>query len=207
VLSSRPVFNSNYETILFNFADRDWSFGYVISQPILFNENTFIDNISSLLSYYAYIIIGLDYDSFSEMGGDPYFDLAWRIVTNAQNSGFPGWEQFNSVRNRYWLTENLINNQMAPLRKASYEYHLKGLDTFYETPDEARKTISNSLKKVLNVNQVRPRSILTITFLDAKTDELSRIFAQGDPTIRKATYNMLVNIDPTIRESIQSMIK
>lgn len=207
ILSSRPVFNSNYESVVFNFADRDWTFEYNISQPIIFNQNSFIDNISSLLSYYAYVIIGMDYDSFGKLSGDEYFDIAWRIVTNAQQSGYPGWEQFNSVRNRYWLTENLINSQMAPIREASYEYHLQGLDTFWEKPDEARSTISNSIKKVLNVNQVRPRSILTISFLDAKKDELSHIFSQGDTKVRRSTYNMLINIDPTLRETIEPMIK
>jgi len=100
VLSSRPVYNTNHETILLNFGDRDWVFEYVNSQPIIYNENSFIDNLSSLLSYYALVIIGLDYDSFGRLRGEPYFNLAWRVVTNAQNTGFMGWDQFNSIRNR-----------------------------------------------------------------------------------------------------------
>ena len=207
VLSSRPVYNTNHETILLNFGDRDWAFEYVNSQPIIYNENSFIDNLSSLLSYYALVIIGLDYDSFGKLRGEPYFNLAWRVVTNAQNSGFIGWDQFNSIRNRYWLVENLLNAQMKPIREASYQYHLQGMDQFLETPDEARKMISESIQKVLKVNQARPRSILTISFLDAKTDELSRIFSKGDPALRKRTYNMLVNIDPTKRSDFAEMIK
>lgn len=207
VLSSRPIYNTNHETILLNFADRDWTFEYVSSQPIIYNENSFIDNLSSLLSYYALIIIGLDYDSFGKLRGEAYFNLAWRVVTNAQNSGYNGWDQFNSIRNRYWLVENLLNAQMKPIREASYQYHLQGLDHFLETPEEARKMISESIQKILKVNQSRPRSILTISFLDAKTDELSQIFSKGDPSLRKRTYNMLVNIDATKRSDFAKMIK
>ena len=207
VLSSRPIYNTNHETILLNFADRDSTFEYVSSQPIIYNENSFIDNLSSLLSYYALIIIGLDYDSFGKLRGEAYFNLAWRVVTNAQNSGYNGWDQFNSIRNRYWLVENLLNAQMKPIREASYQYHLQGLDHFLETPEEARKMISESIQKILKVNQARPRSILTISFLDAKTDELSQIFSKGDPSLRKRTYNMLVNIDATKRSDFAKMIK
>ena len=207
VLSSRPIYNTNHETILLNFADRDWTFEYVSSQPIIYNENSFIDNLSSLLSYYALVIIGLDYDSFGKLRGEAYFNLAWRVVTNAQNSGYNGWDQFNSIRNRYWLVENLLNAQMKPIREASYQYHLQGLDHFLETPDEARKMISESIQKILKVNQARPRSILTISFLDAKTDELSQIFSKGDQSLRKRTYNMLVNIDATKRSDFAKMIK
>lgn len=207
VLSSRPVYNTNYETVLFNFADRDWSFEYVAAQPLQFNENAFLSNITSLLAYYAYIILGFDYDSFSELGGDPYFQKAWQIVTNAQQSGYPGWEQFNSVRNRYWLAENLLNSQLEPVRKAYYDFHLKGLDIFYDQPEEARSNVLEGLKKVLNANQARPRSILTISFMDAKSNELNQIFSEGDLGVRRSAYNILINIDPTKREKFQSMIK
>lgn len=207
ILSSRPVFNSDYESIVFNFADRDWLFEYVASQPLQFNENSFTNNLSALLGFYAYVIIGFDFDTFSEMGGDPYFRKAANIVNTAQQSGYPGWEQFNSIRNRYWLSENLLNNQMQPVRMALYEYHIKGLDIIQEQPDEARTNISNSLKKVLNVNQARPRAILTISFMDAKSNELAQIFSQGDPSLRRNVFNLLVNIDPTKREMFQPLIK
>ena len=207
ILSSRPVYNSSYETILLNFADRDWNFEFVQSQPLQYNENSFVNNITSLLSYYAFMILGFDYDSFSELGGTQYFQKAAQVVTNSQQSGYQGWEQFNSIRNRYWLSENVMNNQFEPLRKALYEYHIKGLDIFQEKPEEGRKNIANSLKKVLNVNQARPRSIMTISFLDAKTNELAQIFSEGDPAIRRNTFNLLVNIDPTKREAFQSMIR
>ena len=207
ILSSRPVYNSSYETILFNFADRDWVFEYVQSQPLQYNDNSFVNNITSLLAFYAYVVIGFDYDSFSPKGGEPYFQKAGRVITNAQQTGYPGWEQFNSVRNRYWLSENLLNSQMAPLRQAAYEYHLNGLDIFHDDPAQARQNIFEALKKILNVNQARPRSILTITFLDSKASELAKIFGEGEPGVRRNAYNLLVNIDPTKRDTFEPMIK
>ncbi|MDH5610151.1 MAG: DUF4835 family protein [Cyclobacteriaceae bacterium] len=207
IISSRPVYNTDYETVVFNFGDKDWLFEYVTSQPLQFNENSFLNNITSLLAYYAYIVLGFDYDSFSELGGAPHFQKAWQIVTVAQQSGYPGWEQFNSIRNRYWLAENLMNSQMEPIRKASYEYHMKGLDIFQEKPDEARTNIYNGLKKIQTVNQARPRAILTISFIDTKANELSQIYSDGDLSLRRNVFNLLVNIDPTKRETFQTMVK
>ncbi len=207
ILSSRPVYNTNYESIVFNFADRDWIFEYVSSQPLQFNENSFTNNLSALLAFYAFVIIGFDFDTFSELGGDPYFRDAANIINTAQQSGYPGWEQFNSIRNRYWLSENLLSNQMTPLREAQYAYHLTGLDILHEKPDEARTNISNALKKVLNVNQARPRSILTISFMDAKSNEIAQIFSEGDPNLRRNVFNLLVNIDPTKRETFQPLLE
>lgn len=207
VLSSRPVFNTDYESVLMNFADRDWTFEYVASQPIQFSENTFLDNISSLLAYYAYMIIGFDYDSFSELGGEDYFQKAWQVVINAQQSGYPGWEQFNSIRNRYWLAENLLSNEMEPIRRAQYQYHRQGMDILSEAPDEAHKSILESLGQIQKANNARPRSILTISFLDAKADELAQIFSTGNPSERREAYNILTNIDPTKSEVFEAMIK
>ncbi|MFT4736849.1 MAG: hypothetical protein ACI8QD_001802 [Cyclobacteriaceae bacterium] len=207
ILSSRPVFNSSYESVLFNFGDKDWVFEYLPSQPLFFNENAFTSNITSLLAYYAYTVIGFDYDSFSSMGGDPYFQKAWQIVNLSQQQGYVGWDQFNNIRNRYWLIENILNTQMIPLREAYYDYHRLAMDIFSEEPEDARKIISDALKKVLNVNQVRPRAVYTVSFLDAKTSELNQVFAEGDPALRRNVYNLLINIDPTARDKFEALIK
>ncbi|MEQ9050774.1 MAG: DUF4835 family protein, partial [Marinoscillum sp.] len=207
ILSSRPVYNASYETVVFNFADRDWQFEYVQSQPLQFNENSFTSNITSLLAYYAYTIIGMDYDSFSELGGTRYFQIANQIVSNAQNSNYSGWTQFNSVRNRYWLSENLMGSNFEPLRKAVYEYHLKGLDVFQEDPEAARNNILNGLKYIQTANRSRPRSILTITFLDAKAEELSQIFKDGNPTQKKESYEILSKLDPSKSDTFKKIIE
>ncbi|MFY0600770.1 MAG: DUF4835 family protein [Cyclobacteriaceae bacterium] len=206
ILASRPVYGTDYQTIIFNFADRDWLFEYQPSQPLQFNEQSFTNNITSLLAYYVYTIIGVDYDSFSELGGTRFYQTANQIVSNAQSSNYSGWTQFNSVRNRYWLNENLINATFEPLRKALYQYHINGLDIFTQEPDEARTNILTGLKGIQTANRSRPRSILTISFLDAKSDELTQIFKEGNPNEKKQAYDILRSIDPARTEVFKKIL-
>lgn len=207
ILSSRPIYNSSYESVIMNFADRDWQFEYVQSQPLQFNENTFINNITSLLAYYAYIIIGFDYDTFSELGGSPYFDKAFEIVNIAQNSNYPGWQQFNSVRNRYWLVENLRSPQLEPLRKAYYSYHRNGLDMIMEERQEAETAIVQALGEIQKANRARPRSILLISFMDAKSEELIQVFTESPLPTKRQVYNLLNNIDPARTDQYKVLIE
>jgi hypothetical protein len=193
---ARPVYNSNYETVLMNFADREWEFEYIESQPLEYNDNAYINNLTSMLAYYAYIIIGMDYDSFSEKGGDPYFQKALMVVNNAQSSGRPGWQSIGSSRNRYNLIENINNTQMTELRKSTYRYHRLGLDTFDKTPDESRQTILTILKNYKTVWQIYPNSIFIISFFDAKSNELVNIFSDGNMNVRREAYDLLTAIDP-----------
>lgn len=199
IQSSRPVYGTNYESLMLNFADRDWQFQYVESQPLEFNPSTFNNNITSLLAFYAYIILGLDYDSFSELGGQPYFEQAQLVVSNAQQQGGAGWDQFGSSRrrNRYWLAENFINPQMTPVREGIYSYHRLGLDTFLENEEESRQNMLSALKEIREVSKVFPQSILLIAFFDAKNDEIISIYSQGGMQIRREAYNALVEINPT----------
>lgn len=207
ILSSRPVYGTDYETVVFNFADRDWVFEYFQSQPLQFNESAFLNNITSLLAYYAYVIIGVDYDTFSEMGGTRYFQLANQVVINAQQSGYPGWQQFNSIRNRYWLTENLLSTTFEPVRKGYYSYHIKGLDIFMDKPEEARGSVLTSLKGLRTANQSRPRSILIISFLDAKAEEITQIFNEGNPSQQREAYEILTALDPSRSDTFRSIIE
>lgn len=207
VVSSRPVYGTNYESVLLNFADRDWNFEFVQSQPIRFNENTFTNNISSLLAFYAYVIIGMDYDSFSELGGNPHYERAFNIVNNAQQSNFKGWQQFNSVRNRYWLIENLRNPQLEGIRKALYSYHRDGLDIMAEEKDQAEGNILSALSEVQKANRARPRSILTITFMDAKNTELIKLFGESSLAKRRQAYNLLNSIDPARSDDYKALIE
>ena len=204
----RPVYGSTYETLLLNFADRDWDFQFNQSQPLQFNQNNFTNNLTSLLAFYAYIALGIDYDSFSPMGGTAFFQTALNIVNNAQNSGALGWGQFQSRRNRYWLTENLTSNaQYEPVRQAIYDYHINGLDIFQSDPETARENILEALKKIQQVNSVLPNSILVITFLDTKSDELVNIFSQGEMRVRREVYNELLKLDPTRRSQYQKIVQ
>jgi len=207
VLSSRPVYGTGYESVVMNFADRNWDFEYVQSQPLRFNENTFTDNITSMLAYYAFMIIGFDYDTFSELGGDPYYERAFRIVNNAQPANYPGWQQFNSVRNRYWLIENIQNPQLEGIRKALYDYHRNGLDIMAEDREQAEKNILTALNGVQRSNRSRPRSILTISFMDAKSGELVQIFSESNLATRRQAYNLLSNIDPSRTDEYKALIE
>lgn len=207
VQSARPVFNSNYTSLLFNFADREWEFEYIESMPLEYNDNTFTSNLTSMLAFYAYLIIGLDYDSFSELGGTPYFQRALAVVNNAQQSGLPGWQAIGSNRNRYWIIENLNNPQMLDLRKAIYTYHRQGLDIFESNPEQGRQVILNGLKDIKKVRDVNPNSILVVTFFDAKGKELADIFSDGNIQIRRQAYDIITAIDPSNRSNYEKIIQ
>lgn len=203
---ARPVYNSNYETVLLNFADREWEFEYIESLPLEYNDNAYISNLTSMLAYYAYIILGMDYDSFSERGGDPFFQSALMVVNNAQSSNRAGWRPIGSTRNRYNLIENINNPQMAEMRKSMYRYHRLALDTFDKSPDDSRQTILNVLKAVRNVWQIYPSSIFVITFFDAKSAELANIFSEGNLNVRREAYDILSVVDAK-RNAYQKIIE
>ncbi|MFC2186036.1 type IX secretion system protein PorD [Peijinzhouia sedimentorum] len=196
----RPVYGTNYETVVFNFADRNWQFDYTESLPLEFNENTFNTNLTSMLGFYAYVILGYDYDSFSRLGGSAFFDKAFNVVINAQQSPRAGWKQFESNRNRYWITENLMSSQMVPVREAIYEYHRLGLDMFGRDPEQGRDAIIASLQKIKEVNKLRPNSVIVNSFFDAKSDELANIFSQGNEAKRQEVLELLRELDPTNTE-------
>lgn len=212
IQSVRPVFNTNMETRLLaltqNYADQDWQFEYTESQPLDFNVNNFTNNITSILAYYAYMIIGLDYDSFSKLGGTPYFEQAFTIVNNAQQTGRAGWQQFvNPPRNRYWLIENLMSPQFREVREGIYEYHRLGLDKFLSNPDEARQTVLGVLQKFQTAYQARQNSFLIILFMYAKSNELINIFSQGDINVRRQAYEIMIEIDPTKTDEYQQVLQ
>lgn len=204
---ARPVFNTNYTTLLFNFADRDWEFEYVESQPLEFNDNTYTTNLTSMLAFYAYLIIGLDYDSFSELGGTPYFQKALAVVTNAQPSNRPGWQSQGSIRNRYWIMENLINSQFTDVRRSSYTYHRLGLDTFEKSPDQSREIILKGLKDIKKARDINPNAILIVSFFDAKSAELGNLFSDGNIQIRREVYDLITTMDPTNRGNYEKIIQ
>jgi len=149
----------------------------------------------------------MDYDSFSELGGTPYFLKALTVVNNAQSSNRPGWQAIGSTRNRYWLVENLINPQMTDVRKSLYSYHRLGLDTFEKTPDKSREVILKGLRDVKKARDINPNAILVISFFDAKSKELANIFSDGALPVRREAYDLIVSIDPSNRSSYDKMIK
>jgi hypothetical protein len=207
VQSARPVFNTNYQTLMFNFADRDWEFEYIESLPLEYNDNTYTTNLTSMLAVYAYLIIGLDYDSFSELGGTQYYQRALNVVNNAQQSNRPGWQSLGSNRNRYWIVENFNNPQMIDVRKAIYAYHRLGMDTFEKTPDKSREIILKGLRDIKKARDTNPNAVLIVSFLDAKGKELANIFSQGNMQHRREAYDIITAIDPSNRGAYSKIIQ
>lgn len=206
IQSARPIYNSNYTSLLLNFADRDWEFEYIESQPLEYNDNTFMNNLTSMLAFYAYLIIGMDYDSFSELGGTPHFQKALNVVNNAQSSGRPGWQSLSGNRNRYWIIENLLNPQMVDIRKLNYNYHRFGLDTFEKDPDKSREVILKGLKDFKRVRDINPNAILVISFFDAKAKELANIFSTGQISIRREAFDLILAMDPSNRSTYDQIL-
>lgn len=196
---SRPVYNSTYESTVLNFVDNNFQFSYVEFQPLEFNPNSFTSNLVSVLSYYAYIIIGMDYDTFSFEGGTPYFQVAEKIVNNSQNATEGGWKPYDGSRNRnrYWLVKNILNKEYAGVRQFLYLYHLKGLDKLESDPSQARTEIYQSLKSLQEVFRRHPDPYMYFMTLitEAKVSELVSIFTPGFPEEKNRVVEILTEID------------
>lgn len=207
VILRRPVFNTSYNSILFNYVDKDIQFDYVENQPLDYADNTFSNNLTSVLAYYSYILLGLDGDSFSSLGGSDYYQNAKAVVDAAQNANEAGWQAFQSQKNRFWLIENLMNNNYYPIRNCIYEYHRKGLDVMYDKVDYGRGVIAGSLMPLKNVYNNRPNLYLLRVFFDAKSDELIDIFSQATSSEKNKVVSLLKEIDPANSSKYQKILK
>lgn len=196
IQSSRPVYNTAYNSTLLNISDKDFDFNYSEGQSVDFSDQNFISNLSSLLSFYAYTIIGLDKDSFSKLGGTNYYDKARNILNIAQVSGNKGWRAFDGLRNRYWLNENLQNKSFEELRTFIYDYHLNGLDRMQDDPLKGAKKIINLLSNLKRLDKQKVGSIFPNMYLATKAEELVNILSLTDPQEKIKAYNLLAEIDP-----------
>jgi hypothetical protein len=197
IQSSRTAFNSSYNTTVFNFQDENISFAYSRNSIISYAPNQYRDNLTSVLAFYAYFIIGMDYDSFGLKGGTTYFNEAQQIVSLAQSSGASGWKSNEAgKRNRYWLVDNVLHQLFEPLRECNYEYHRKGLDKLYENKDAARKAMFDGLNKLTKVITTRPNSTNVLNFVQAKLIELKNLYADAEVKDKNEIVNLLKKIDP-----------
>lgn len=197
VQSSRPVYNGSYNTTLFNFQDDNLEFAYTRNSVLLYAENQFRDNLSSILAFYAYYIIALDFDSFSLQGGTKYFQEAQQIVTNAQTSASKGWKSNEQgKKNRYWLVENALQQLFEPLRECFYEYHRLGMDHLYDKPEDAKKAMYTALEKLSKIASARPNSINIINFAYCKMNELKNLYSLAKPEDKTQIVTVLKKIDP-----------
>ncbi|MEO6150352.1 MAG: DUF4835 family protein [Mucilaginibacter sp.] len=196
VQASRPVFNSAYTTTLLNVNDRDFDFSYTEGQTIDYTDQNFQGNLSAVMAFYAYVIMGMDYDSFSRFGGSPFFSAAQNIVINAQTGSFRGWKAFDSNLNRYWLAENLNSKLYSNLRSFMYDYHRNGLDLMSDNVAKGRAAISTMLPSLSEVDRKRLGSMYPLVFFTTKSNELVSIFSKASPQEKSAAFNILTQIDP-----------
>lgn len=197
VISRRPVFNSGYYTQLVNIEDNEFQFKFQQFSQLEYNINSFQNNLTSVLQYYAYVVIASDYDSFAPMGGSPYWQKAQLIVQNAQGASEPGWRLTQKdSKNRNLLVENTLQPVFKGIRECHYDYCRNGLDKMYESPDDARASILKSLDLLLPVYRTRPASFNMQVFFNAKRDEIINIFKGGTPEEKTKVIDLLQIIDP-----------
>jgi hypothetical protein len=196
----RPIFNTTYNSTVLNFIDNNFRFRYVEFQPLEFDPSTHRSSLVSVLAYYAYIILGFDYDSFSPKGGTDFFRIAEKIVTNAQNAVEPGWKPYDGSRNRnrYWLVKNILDDEYSEIRQFIYDYNINGLDRMESRTSEARTNMVESLRLIQDVYRRKPDPFMYLiqVIVDAKSDELVNIFSESFPEEKSRVVQILTEIDP-----------
>ncbi len=203
---SRPVYNSNYETVLFTFVDKNIGFTYLPSTQLYFNENSYTEELPYLLAFYAYTALIFDYDSFSKLGGDPYVQKAFNIVNQARNlsPNKRGWDNVDS-KNRYALINTLMNQQFIPFRESMYNYYMLGLDVATENPTETRNVVMQTLEKINSLVKLNPANVVINSFFDAKSDEIYRILMEATPAQKSKAYTLLSSMDPAKTQLYQKL--
>lgn len=212
VQATRPVYNAGYVSSLLNMQDNNVVFRYVEFQPLEFSDNRvtgndpIASNLTAILAYYSYIILGLDADSFSPRGGDDFFKKALNIVNNAPDGkDVSGWKPFEGNRNRYWLQDNLLNVKFARFHDLMYQYHRQGLDVMYDDMNKGRGAILNCLNMMYAIYQDIPNSMLMAVFFTSKSDELLKIFSKAPPQEKSRAVQLLSQMDVTNAVKYQQM--
>ena len=196
VQSQRPVYRTNYDSPILNFLDKDITFSYQEFQPLFFNESSFESNLISVISFYAFVIIGLDADTFLKNGGNNYFEKARQVVNLAQSTIRKGWKPGDGLRNRFWLIDSLRSNTFKEYRQALYNYHRSGLDQMANDPIAGKKALMLSIQELEPLFQRRPNAFLLQLFFDAKVEEIVNLFKEGPKTDFKKTEDVLKKIAP-----------
>ena len=202
IQAARPAYNSTYQCPLLNYIDDNLVFRYIEYQPIEFNENrvqgsdALVSNLTAVFAYWIYIILGFDYDSYSLRGGDAYFTKAQNIVNYAPESGeITGWKNYESQRNRYWLTENINNNRFALFHDAMYSYYRNGMDILNENEEEGRNGVLNCLNYLSTIEKENPSSMLMQFFFQSRSSEIVKIFSKSKKDVKDRALNILLKLD------------
>ncbi len=197
ITSQRPVFNSDYRTMLFNYVDENVNFQYIRNSPVQYFEGQHVNNLADIMAFYIYMALGYDYDSFSMEGGTLYFNKADQIVSICQSASEPGWKSSDGDDSRFWLIQNTLQPQFAPLRKTYYNYHMNGLDKCYSERGKCLNSISSSLNDLLEIHQSRPSSFNMQLFFNAKCDEVIKVFLPAEKETKVKIFNLLAQLDPS----------
>lgn len=207
VRTSRPVYNSSYNTALLNLKDDDIEFVYREFEPLEFNESGQNSNLVNLLAFYANVALGFDYDSFSLMGGSDFFNKAENIVAQCQNARESGWKSFESRRNRYWLINNLQDRSYVPVRECVYRYHRLGLDVMSDNVNDGRQEMLLALELLQRAHRTKPNSYILQVFFDAKSDEMVNVFKPAFTDERKRVYNIVSDVNPANNSKYSALIQ
>jgi hypothetical protein len=207
VVLKRPVYNSEYKSTTLNLVDNDIHFTYTPTQRMDFDENSYTNNLTSILAYYAYVMLGINFDTFSSNGGINMFQKANTILNAAQSSGEKGWSSFDGERNRYHLIENILNQTYSDLRTFYYNYHRLGLDVMWTDPTKGRAEITKSLELLKTTFNKRPGLYFLQVIVETKRDELVNIYREGDPYEKKTFVDILKNIDPSNSSKYDEVMK
>lgn len=198
VQSVRPVWQSSFQTPVFSFRDTEFTFNYLEYDPLELRENTVDNNLTAVIAYYAYMIIGLDMDTMSPQGGTELFRKAGNIVSTAQTMSEKGWRAFDSTRNRYALVTDYLEEGILPFRQLMYEYHKEGMDEFTINPSRARANITSFLPALNTAMQNKPMSVWPQLFTETKKDELVNIYSQATQREKEEVYDILSKINPSL---------
>ena len=205
IQARRPVYNSSYTTSTLNFRDTDISFTYQENEPIVYNEQTVESNLVAIITYYIYIIMGMDFDSFSLKGGEQYFRKAESIVTLCQSISESGWRAFENNKNRHALVYSLLEENMSSFRTLWYNYHRKGLDAMSQGADKGKSIITQSLDEVKLIRDANSQSPLLSLFIDTKLDELINVYSLSAQTEKDNIYKHLSNIYPAYTKRLSEI--
>ena len=196
IVLQRPVYGTDYNSVIVNMVDNDIAFRYTPFQSMEYADNSFTDNLTQILAFYAYLMLGLDFDTFSLFGGSQYLEKALAVASVAQNSNYKGWQAFEGPRNRFQLVENLLNSSYDDIRKFLYDYHRKGLDVMTEKMEDGRTVITKSMGYLKNVYDKRPNLYSLQIVLEAKRQEIINIYKEASPAEKIAMINLMSSIDP-----------
>ncbi|MFZ4456790.1 MAG: DUF4835 family protein [Bacteroidales bacterium] len=205
VQSKRPVYNAIYSTSLLNFRDVSFDFSYVEFDPLQLSDNKFEGNLTAVMAFYANIILGMDFDSFSPLGGTAFYTRAEQIMNLAQSNGESGWQAFDSPKNRPAIVAAFLDEGLKDYRLMIYKYHRQGLDQMSLNPDKGRSVIADALNSLKTVYDARPTTVLLTIFSDAKIDELNDVFSKGLPNEKESVYKVLTDVFPAQTNRYESI--